>query len=106
MQVKIVAAGLLTLTCAGVGWAAGVAIVDQKGLAFSKETLDVSKGTIVQFTNSDTTPHNILITHGADTIDGGLQQPGSVYKVPFAQEGTYDITCAIHPKMHMSVKVQ
>jgi plastocyanin len=106
MKYRVLLASALALSVVGGCWAAGVIVVNQKGLAFSVETLTVAKGAVVQFTNSDTTPHNILITQGDETIDGGLQQPGTTYKVPFLKAGTYDIICAIHPKMHMSVKVE
>jgi cytochrome c peroxidase len=100
------AAAAILAAVAGVSWAAASAVVDQKGLAFSTAALTVAKGTIVEFNNSDSTPHNILITGPGTNIDGGLQQPGVSYKAPFLKAGVFDVVCGIHPKMHMTVTVQ
>jgi plastocyanin len=106
MKPNMFVVALAVLPIAGAALAASVAVVNQQGLAFSTAALTVKKGTVVEFTNSDGTPHNILITGGGATIDGGLQQPGAAYRVPFLKSGAFDVICAIHPKMHMTVTVE
>jgi hypothetical protein len=40
------------------------------------------------------------------SLNGGLQQPGAEFKVPFVKPGTYQVSCGIHPKMKLSVTVK
>jgi plastocyanin len=95
-----------TALLAGAAWAAGMVVVDQKGLAFSTTSLTVGKGTVVSFQNSDSTSHNILVTGGGVTLNSGLQAPGVAFRAPFLKSGTYQVICGIHPKMKMTVVVR
>ena len=98
----------LTLVLCTIGGTcqAGTVSVDQKGLSFDKADLAVNKGDIVSFNNSDNTSHNILISGEGTSVNGGLQQPGQTFAAPFIKSGTFQVTCAIHPKMKMTVQVQ
>jgi len=91
---------------AGTAVAAGVIQVNQKNLAFSSDVLRVSKGTKVEFQNSDATAHNILITGPGLVFNSGLQRPGVAFTAPFGKPGTYKVNCGIHPKMKMAVVVK
>jgi plastocyanin len=81
-------------------------VVTQKGLQFSSEELTVKKGQVVVFVNDDRTAHNITVTGEGLNLNGGLQQPGGEFKVPFAKSGTYEVSCGIHPKMKLSITVK
>jgi cytochrome c peroxidase len=59
---------------------------------------------VVVFVNDDRTAHNITVTGEGLALNGGLQQPGAEFKVPFAKPGTYQVSCGIHPKMKLSVQ--
>ena len=103
-------AGFLCLVTAvmlagGVRAAAPITVT-QKGLQFSVEDLNVSKGQVVVFVNDDRTAHNITVTGEGVNLNGGLQQPGAEFKVPFVKPGTYQVSCGIHPKMKLSVTVK
>jgi plastocyanin len=100
------AAIALLLTTLSEPCVAGSASIDQHNLSFDKADLMVSKGDIVTFNNSDNTSHNILITGDGVSINGGLQQPGQGFSAPFIKPGTFQVTCAIHPKMKLTVHVQ
>jgi plastocyanin len=80
--------------------------VGQQGLRFSSAELTVSKGQVVIFMNNDTTSHNILVVGEGLSINGGLQSPGAEFRMPFVKAGTYAVSCAIHPKMKLTVTVQ
>ena len=80
--------------------------VTQKGLQFSVEELSVKRGQVVVFVNDDRTAHNITVTGEGVKLNGGLQQPGAEFKVPFTKPGTYQVSCGIHPKMKLSITVQ
>jgi plastocyanin len=89
----------------GAAWAAAMVNVNQKALAFDTALLTVKKGAIVNFINSDTTSHNILVTGAGVTLNSGLQQPGVAFKAPLVKAGSYQVVCGIHPKMKMTVVV-
>jgi plastocyanin len=93
------------LLAAGVRAAAPLTVT-QKGLQFSVEELNVAKGQVVVFVNDDRTAHNITVSGEGLSLNGGLQQPGAAFKVPFAKPGTYQVSCGIHPKMKLSVTVK
>ncbi len=86
--------------------AAAPVTVTQKGLQFSVEALNLSKGQVVTFVNDDRTAHNITVSGEGLNLNGGLQQPGGDFKVPFAKPGTYQVSCGIHPKMKMTITVK
>jgi len=93
------------LAISGVALAAGAVTVSQKGLAFSTANLTIEHGTVVTFSNDDTTSHNILVTGNGVNLNSGLQTPGMPFRVPFLKPGTYSVICGIHPKMKMTVTV-
>ena len=80
--------------------------VTQKGLQFSSTELTVSKGQVVVFMNDDRTAHNITVKGDGMNLNGGLQQPGAQFSVPFTKAGTYEVSCGIHPKMKLEVTVK
>jgi plastocyanin len=96
---------VLTLGFASAALAASMVTVDQKNLAFSVPTLEVEKNTIVNFTNSDSIAHNILVSGNGINLNSGLQKPGVAFKAPLTKQGTYQVLCGIHPKMKMTITV-
>jgi cytochrome c peroxidase len=86
--------------------AAAPITVTQKGLQFSSTELSVSKGQMVVFMNDDRTAHNITVKGDGMNLNGGLQQPGAEFRVPFAKPGVYEVSCGIHPKMKLEVTVK
>jgi len=107
MRKTILLSSLAVLvSAAGICWAAGMATVDQRGLAFSISKLVVKKGDIVTFTNNDNTSHNILVSGNGVSLNSGLQKPGVAFKAPFIKPGIYQVNCGIHPKMKMSIVVE
>lgn len=106
MRYRIALGAVAGVLVAGAAWAAGMVVVDQKGLAFSTASLTVDKGTLVSFQNSDSTSHNILVTGNGVTLNSGLQAPGVAFKAPFLKSGTYQVICGIHPKMKMTVVIR
>jgi plastocyanin len=105
MKTICVAAMIAALTISAVRADAPITVT-QKGLQFSVEELTVKKGQLVVFINDDRTAHNITVSGEGLNLNGGLQQPGVEFKVPFAKAGTYQISCGIHPKMKLSITVK
>jgi plastocyanin len=80
-------------------------VVHQKGRAFSPDVMTVTRGEAVMFRNDDTVPHNVMSTTTGNTFDLGSQAPGTETPVTFDRAGTVDVICAIHPRMHMTLRI-
>ena len=81
------------------------ASVGQAGKAFNPADLQVKVGDSVKFNNDDTVDHAVLVK-GPHESNLGQIKPGDAKSVSFDQAGTYDVRCAIHPKMKLTITVQ
>src|SRR4051812_23529492 len=80
--------------------------IDQRGLRFSQTSVTLAVGDTLRFHNSDDVIHNIMVINSDDIPqDQGLQKPGEVIAAKFEEAGTFQVRCAIHPKMKMRVSV-
>jgi len=72
--------------------------------------ITVPPGTAVTFDNADSLPHTA--TEGSNGIKAAdalfdLQLPaGASESYTFADAGTYEVTCTLHPQMNMTITVQ
>ncbi len=73
--------------------------------SFAPQTLTVPVGTTVTWVNQDDVPHTIVSTDGKD-IKSPVLDTDQKFTHTFAQAGTYDYYCSIHPKMTGKVIVQ
>jgi plastocyanin len=112
-------AGLTFVACASTAGSGGTpaaatsaaapkaAAVTIKGFAFSPATLTVAKGTVVTFTNNDSTTHTV--TTGANrTKDGKVDvqvSGGNEAQVTFDTAGTFAYFCQIHSGMAATIVV-
>lgn len=78
----------------------------QKGKAFSMTSLSVAKGAVVSFKNEDDVVHNVFTAGPTFSFNLKAQPPGVVSKVTFDTTGTFDVRCAIHPTMKLTVDVK
>lgn len=71
--------------------------------AFAPATLTVHRGDTVTWTNHDEEPHTVAAE------DGSFRSPGmdanGTFSFTFANPGSYDYLCSIHPVMHGTVVV-
>ena len=82
----------------------GGASVTMADLAYSPTATDVSAGATVTWTNNDDVPHTV--TFSADGVDDSDElKQGDTFAATFAEAGTYDYVCAIHPDMKGKVTV-
>jgi plastocyanin len=86
--------------------AAPVIDIIQNDRHFSIPTIKVARGTTVRFLNQDEFTHHIGVDTPSFAFDSGEQPPGQPVQVSFSRTGTFDVHCAIHPKMHLLVEVQ
>ena len=108
MKKSVIAVGAAAVLAVTATLADPPLTVSQAGLKFSVKDLEVSKGQTVVFANDDTTSHNITVTGDGNgvSVNGGLQPPGDKFQMPFSKPGSYVVTCGIHPKMRLTVKVE
>jgi plastocyanin len=79
--------------------------VGQAGKAFNPVDLQVKVGDSVKFNNDDTVAHAVLVK-GPHETNLGQMKPGDAKSVSFDEAGSYDVKCAIHPKMKLTITVQ
>jgi plastocyanin len=81
--------------------------VSQKGREFHPGTITIKRGETIEIVNDDgDLLHHAYIDSPKFSYDSGDQQPGSKADVTFPTSGDFDVLCAIHPKMKLTVHVQ
>jgi plastocyanin len=83
---------------------AATAEVKIDNFSFGPQTLTVSPGTTVTWTNRDDIPHTIVSTDGI--FKSKVRDTDEKFSFTFAQPGTYPYFCSIHPKMTGTVVVR
>jgi plastocyanin len=74
-----------------------------QGMAFSPSTITVTAGTAVTWTNKDAVTHNV--TSNPALFSSGGMGNGATYSFTFANKGTFNYSCTIHPSMIGTVVV-
>ena len=88
----------------GAGASAGAACVAANN-CFAPNPLTVAPGTTVTWKNIDTVSHYVTSGKASDETtgtvfdSGNLIKPGSSYQFTFANAGTFDYFCSVHPWM-------
>ena len=72
--------------------------------SFGPETLKVSVGTTVTWTNRDDIPHTVVSTDGV--FKSKVRDTDEQFYFTFTKAGTYPYFCSVHPKMTGKVVVQ
>jgi cytochrome c peroxidase len=81
--------------------------VGQKDRKFTMASVDLTAGEKITFVNNDSISHNIIVTTPDRKLrNSGVQEPGQSATVQFDDAGKYDVECAIHPQMRMTVQVK
>lgn len=75
--------------------------VDIKDFSYVPESITVSTGTTVVWTNRDSAPHTVT----ADSFDSGRLDQGQTFTYTFNQAGAFEYWCTIHPSMHHGIVV-
>lgn len=79
--------------------------IDIRNLEFSPTPITVTVGTTVVWTNNDTVDHTVTSTSGPASFDSGVMEGGDTFGFTFAEAGTYDYFCELHPFMRAQVIV-
>jgi plastocyanin len=73
-------------------------------VSFGPQTLTVSLGTTVVWTNRDDIPHRVVSTNGV--FKSKVRDTDEKFSYTFTKTGTYPYFCSVHPKMTGKVVVQ
>ena len=113
MLSQATSAFLLGAVVAGIGFATTGAlsqsqnIVSQKGREFSPGSVSVARGEAVVIVNDDLDlRHHAYIESSKFNFDSGDQEPGSKTSIAIPMAGTFEVLCAIHPKMRLVINVR
>jgi YVTN family beta-propeller protein len=90
-----------TATKAAAGGDAAVSIAN---FAFAPTPLTVAVGATVTWRNDDGAPHALAFADGAKASD--LLLPGQRFARTYAEAGTFDYVCSVHPYMTGKVTVR
>jgi plastocyanin len=72
-----------------------------QGFAFNPESVGISPGDTVRWTNKDSATH---IVKGS-TFESGSLAKGDTYEFVFTEPGVYNYICSIHPSMKGTITV-
>jgi len=79
------------------------ATVTMRDIAFNPPQLEIPVGTTVTWTNAEAIPHTVTAADGS--FDSGVLEEGGIFQQTFAEAGTFDYACAIHPGMTGTIRV-
>jgi plastocyanin len=89
----------------GGGPLSGVAPVGIIDFEFKPKTVTVKPGTKVTWTNEDTNIHDVKDTSPLATPVSQELSKGDTFSITYAQPGSYNYVCGIHPYMTGIVEV-
>ena len=107
LDLNVLAFAAVTSFCAATGVALAAATVDvvERDKVFEKTSITIAAGDTLNFVNKDAVSHNVM-SRGGDAFNLGLMRPGETKSRTFSVKGTQEITCALHPRMKMTIEVK
>ena len=103
-------AGALLLGCAhrGLGRGPGDGVSRrERGREFRPKAIVLQRGDVMTIVNDDADlRHHVYIHADSFTFNSGDQEAGEQDEYPLSAIGTFDVLCAIHPKMKLTVQVE
>ena len=85
---------------------ASIVTVGQRDRAFSVPQLNVTRGTVVRFTNEDDYPHQVSVRGPGTAYDSDLIEAEAFAELAFPGAGSFEVRCGVHPRMRMSIQVR
>lgn len=75
-------------------------------LKFSPDTIEVKAGEVVEWNNSDLTPHTATSSKESTELDSSSINAGASWRHTFTRPGTFSYFCTFHPEMKGVVLVK
>jgi plastocyanin len=85
--------------------ATGTVHVFMQSLSFTPGSVKAKVGQRVEWTNQDSSPHNVLYVSGPRFVSSQIINPGKKFAIRVSQAGTIHYYCSIHPWMKATVAV-
>jgi plastocyanin len=103
IRAVILAMTLAALAPSGAGAAEPIKI-SAHDFMFAPQSMTVSAGSTVTWTNLDEEPHTVVSDIGL--FRSGAMDTNESFSFKFDKPGTYHYTCSIHPRMVGTIVVQ
>jgi plastocyanin len=106
IAVAIGASAVFAPAAVGSGAYAEEFVISQKKRKFSPKVVTAKIGDTVVFLNDDRFAHNLFSESKGFEFDVRKQMPGDRHTMTLERKGTFEVRCAIHPRMRMKITVE
>lgn len=79
--------------------------VTMAGMNYVPASLTARVGSTIRFVNDDDINHAVFVPTASYAINLGVQKPGEAREMTLTQQGIFEVECAIHDHMLLSMKV-
>lgn len=86
--------------------AANTRRISQADKMFKPAHVRLKAGETLSILNDDTRTHNVRIFDPRFDYNSGAQEPRETVSIRFAEPGTFEAICAIHPSMRLTIEVE
>lgn len=83
-----------------------VITISQKKRKYAPGAVMIKAGDKIRIVNDDIFLHHAFIDEETMTFDSGSMEEGETRDIRFSAAGTFQVRCAIHPKMRLDVTVE
>jgi plastocyanin len=81
-------------------------VISQKNRTYAPGAIEINVGDTVKVVNDDIFLHHAFIESDDLEFDSGSMEEMESASVRFKKPGTYNMKCAIHPKMNLEITVK
>lgn len=81
-------------------------VISQKNRTYAPGKIEINVGESLKVVNDDIFLHHAFIDSDNMQFDSGSMEEMESTSVKFKKAGTYNMKCAIHPKMNLEVTVK
>lgn len=99
------AATLCAALTVGASSASPSVEISQRERRFTPDAVTLAPNEILRILNDDRFIHHVFFNTESRSYDSGDQRPGQSVDLRFPAAGVYQVQCAIHPKMRLTVTV-
>jgi plastocyanin len=96
-----------------IGFGLPLGVLAQEGLSVSQirrsfrpGAITLAVGSTLRILNDDTVTHHVYIDQEGMKFDSGVQKIGETVELRFTSTGTFEVQCAVHPQMELTVLVK
>lgn len=80
--------------------------VTMSGGTYQPAEISAAVGDTIRFVNDDSASHNVFVPTAGYALDLGPQEPGEEAVLTVRKPGVFEVECAFHPDMLMTVEVK